>query len=119
MTTIASGTCIEDRAEPQLAFALSKLGCLAVGDVADDPDKDPLVSVPRLTDREIHRKYGAVLASADDFAADADDFFLPGAQVVREIAIVLARIRLGHQNVDVAPDQFCGACTRKAARSHG
>src|SRR5271167_617318 len=100
---------IEYGAEPQLAFALSELGCLAVGDVADNPDKDRLAPVTRLADREVHRKNGAVLASADDLAADADDFFLPGAQVVRDVTIVLARVRFGHQNVDVASDQFCGA----------
>ena len=34
------GDRVEDRAQPQLAFAPGELGCLAVGDITDDADKN-------------------------------------------------------------------------------
>ena len=70
------------------------------------PTKIGFAAVARLADGEIHRKYRPVLAPADDLAADAYDLLLAGAQIVREIRVMLARIGLRHQHFDVAPDQF-------------
>src|SRR5207248_641094 len=102
------GDGIEDRAQPQLALALRQLGGFTIGYVADDPDKDQLITVARLADREVHRKHRAVFPAANDLAADTDDLLTTGAQVIREISIVLAGIGLGHQDLDVAPDELIG-----------
>ena len=57
---------VEDRTQPEFALALRELGCLAVGNVADDPDKDRL-------------------------ATDPYDLLAAGAQIIREIGVMLAR----------------------------
>ena len=97
---------VEDRTETQLALALGKLGRLAIGDVADDPDKDRLVAVAGLADGKIHRKYRPIFAPPHDLAPDSYNFLLAGAQIVREIRVMLARIGLGHQHFDIASDQL-------------
>ena len=60
----------------------------------------------RLADGEIHRKYRPVLAPPDDLAADPYDLSLAGAQIIREIGIMLGGIGLRHQDLDVASDQL-------------
>jgi hypothetical protein len=100
------GDGVEDRAQPQLTLTQRQLGGLAVGDVADDTDKDRITGITRLADRKIHRKHRPVFSPADDLPADPDDLFLAGAQIICEISIVLAGIGLRHQDLDVSSDEF-------------
>ena len=66
-----------------ICFPKGFFGALALGDVADDAGEERRSSgsLTSLTARSIGEG-GAVLALADDLAADADDLRLAGAQVV-------------------------------------
>ena len=50
-------------------------------------------------------KVRAVLAPADDLAADADDPLFPGVQVIGEVAVVFVAVGLGHQHLHVLADR--------------
>src|SRR3546814_5860979 len=56
-------------------------------------------------DGELEGEFAAVLAAATHLAADADDALLAGLQVMLQIAVMLAVIRLRHQHGDVAADR--------------
>ena len=62
----------------RLQFLQPRLGLLAFGQVADEAGEEALVARAHLADGELHRKGRAVLALADDDAADADDAALAG-----------------------------------------
>ena len=62
----------------------------------------------RLSDGEIHRKHRPILAPPDDLAADPHDLLAAGAQIIREIRVMLPRVGLRHQDLDVASDQCAG-----------
>jgi len=94
----------------------AQLGGLAIGDVADDPNKDRLIAVAGLADGKIHREHRPVLAPPHDLAADPYDPFLAGAQIVCEIGVMLARIGLGHQHFDIASDQLLRGIAEKPLR---
>ncbi len=59
------------------------LGLFAIGDVADDPREQPSKAELHFADGQVHGERAAVLAQADDLAADADDLLLAGGQVVQ------------------------------------
>ena len=84
-------------------------GALALAEVMNDADEDRAALLLRLADRQVDRECRAVLALADDLAADADDLGLMGMQVVGEVAVVLPAIGRGHQHLDVLADHFFGA----------
>ncbi len=91
-----------------LALAEHLLGPLALGDVADDAGENPPLTQPDLAHREIHWEGAAVLATADDLAADADDLPLAGPEVTGQVVVVLVAIRCGHQHADVLAEQLLG-----------
>src|SRR5262249_29578444 len=93
---------------PPRAFAQRPFGRFAFGDVADDADEDRPAFLLGLADGKVHRKGRAVLAAADDFAADADDLGLAGVEVAFDVAVVLAPIGFGHQHLDVLADDLVG-----------
>ena len=78
------------------------------------PVKKRCVAGFHLADGKLHRKGRAVLALADDDAADADDAPLAGDLVAIEIAVVAAAVRLRHQHADVEPGRLGGADAEQA-----
>ena len=78
------------------------LGLLPLGQIADEAGEVALPARPHLAHGQLHGEGGAVLALADDEAADADDAPLAGAQVALHVTVMLAAVGLRHQDVDVA-----------------
>ena len=72
-----------------LQFLQPCFGLLPFGEVADEAGEEALIAHVHLADRKLHGKGRAVLALADDDAADADDAPLAGAQIAIEIAVVI------------------------------
>ena len=63
----------------RLQLLQARFGLLPLGQVADEAGEEAPVARAHLADRKLHRKGRAVLALADDDAADADDAPLAGA----------------------------------------
>src|SRR5262249_32073548 len=57
---------------------------------------------------QVHREGAAVLAPPDDLPPAADDPRLGGAQVVGQVAVVLAAVGVRHQHPDVLADDLAG-----------
>ena len=76
-----------------LQFLQPRLGLLSFGQVADEAGEEALIAHVHFADGKLHRKRRAVLALADDDAADADDAPLAGAQIAVEIAVMIAADR--------------------------
>ena len=68
-----------------------RFGLLPLGQIANEAGEEALVAGLHLADGKLHREGRAVLALADDDAADADDAALAGAQIALEIAVVSSR----------------------------
>src|SRR5205814_2944293 len=68
--------------------------------------EEPARTEKHFTHRQAHRKHAAVFAHSSYFASDANDPRFAGAKVAQKISIVLATVRLGHQQLDVAAHQF-------------
>ena len=97
-----------------LQFLQARLGLLALGQVADKAGEKTLRAGFHLADGKLHGKGRAVLALADDDAANADDAPLAGDLVTVEIAIVAAAVWLRHQRTDVEPGSIGGADAEQA-----
>ena len=80
----------------------------AFGDVADDAGEELPAADGEFADREVDGEQAAVLPLAEHLAADADDAPVAGGVVVGEVTIVLGPVGFGHQDVDVAADEFRG-----------
>ena len=102
------GDRVQDRAQPRLAFTKCELGCLALAQVADEPDENCLAIGLRFVDRQIHREHGPVFAAPRHLAPDPDDLFLASCEVIREIAVMFAGMGLRHQHLDVLPGNLRG-----------
>ena len=76
-----------------LQFLQPRLGLLPLGQVADETGEETLIAHVHFADGKLHGKRRAVLALADDDAADADDPPLAGAQIALEIAVVILPVR--------------------------
>ena len=85
------------------------LGLAPGADVVQEAGKQTVTAGDHLADRELHRKDRAVAALGLDFAADADDPLLAGAQIAGEVAVMPLAIGRGHQAADVAADHLLGA----------
>ena len=83
-----------------------RLRLLSLGNVAEDAHEPLPSAASHFADRQVHRKGRAVLASADDLAADPDYLGLPRMRIVAEVAVVLAVIRLRHQHPHVSADDL-------------
>ena len=88
------------------AFPQCRLGALALGNVADDPDEDSFALHPRFGDGEFEGKLRSILSPSDDLAADADDPLLASGQIASEIAVVFIPIRRRHEHLHVMTDRF-------------
>ena len=97
---------VDDRLEQHLLSRALGLGPPLRCQVMDDPGKVTLAVDLILADREMHGKGRAVLAQARHLTADTDDLALTGLQIVADIAVVLAPVGLGHEHLDVLPDQL-------------
>ena len=89
-----------------LQFLQPRFGLLPLGQVADEAGEEAPVAGAHLADRQLHREGRAVLALADDHAADADDAPLAGAQIALEIAVVALAVGRRHQHLDVLADHL-------------
>src|SRR5947209_7375918 len=66
----------------------ARLGLLPFRQIADEAGEETLIARAHLADRELHRERRAILALADDDAADADDTALAGEHVAAEITVM-------------------------------
>ena len=96
-----------------LQLLQTRLGLLALGEIADKAGEKVLRAGPHLADRQLHRKGRAILALPDHDAANADDAALAGLHVAGKIAVVLPAIRRRHQHLDVLPDDFSAPITKQ------
>ena len=85
----------DDQTNPQSAYGCSKL----LGEQA-------LLAQMHFAHRQVHGKCHAVFAQSDDFTSDTNDLGLAGAQIISDVLIMLAVVRLGLQHVDVLADNF-------------
>jgi hypothetical protein len=97
--------------------ALHLLGPDALGDIAHHAGEEALPVRSPLGHRQLQRKGRAVVPQALDLAADADDAALAGGLVARQVAIVRGVVGLGHQHLDVAPDDLAGEVAEQALSS--
>ena len=74
-----------------------RFGHLPLGQVADEAGEETPVARFHFADRKLHRKGRAVLALADDHAADADDAALAGGQIALQVAVMVFAIGRRHQ----------------------
>ena len=107
---------IHDGAHPLLGLPEFGLGPLALGNVPDDAGEVAFIPQAELADRQIHREGRAVLAPPDHFPPDADDLRLAGLEVAGEVAVVLAVVGFGHQQLDVLADDLRGRKAEDALR---
>ena len=84
-----------------LQFLQPRLGLLPFGQVADEAGEEALIAHVHFADGKLHGKGRAVVALADDDAADADDPPLAGAQIAVEVAVMIVAVRLRHQHLDI------------------
>ncbi len=84
--------------------------------VMDDPGEVTLAVNLILADRKVHGKGRAILAPACHFPADADNLALAGVAVLADIAVVLAPVRLGHEYLDILPNQLCSRVAEQLFR---
>ena len=106
----------EDRPCPRLAILKLADGMAQVGDIAGDAGEHAAVAKMQFADGKVHGKGAAVLAKADDFAADADDLFLPGGQVIIQVAVVLVAVWLGHEHLDVLAEDLVRRVAEESLR---
>ena len=81
----------------------------SIGDVPQDPGEEAAAADRELTHGEVDGEDGPVLASTKNLAADADDAALPGFAVAGEVAVMPGPVWLGHEGVDVLPEELPGA----------
>ena len=98
----------------ELQFMQPVLGHLPFGKIADETGEMPLAADHRLAHRQFDRKGAAILALADDDAADADDAPLPGLEIVLEVTVMTLVIGRRHEDADVPADGFCGGVAEQA-----
>jgi len=86
----------------------------SLGDVAEDAGEEASFSDVELADGEVDGEDGAVLAAAEDLAADADDAALAGLAVAGEVAVMTGAVGLGHEGADVASKKLAGGPSEHA-----
>ena len=91
-----------------IGSGLGKLGneTLVLTDIAQGTDEKTFAVHDENTDGKLKRNEPAILVQAFDFPADADDFGDARSQVVREISIMPAAMRFGHQHRDIVANEF-------------
>ena len=99
-----------------LQFLQARFGLLPLGQVADKAGEKAPVARFHFADRKLHREGRAVLALADDHAADADDAALAGVHIALHVTVMVFAVRRGHQDLDVLSDRLGRLHSRTAAR---
>ena len=122
---VAGGIGVPDQLRDRLSqYAVTLLAFpnrldspFALRDVADHPGEQPPAGQVGLADRQVERERLSLFTEAHDLPADADN--LPHARlpIVGKVLIVLAVVRVGHEHLDVPPDDLVGLVTEDAARS--
>ena len=84
------------------------------GRVAQQSDETRRARVADPAHRQAHRKHAAVLAPGAHFAADADDLAHAGLEVARQVTVVRAALRFGHEHADVVAQQLVNAIAEDA-----
>ena len=92
------------------------LRLLPLGDVVDEAGEVTTLVRAHFANRQFDRKCCAILALADDDAADADDAALAGPFVMIEKAIVIFAIGRWHQHLDVLADDLLGRIAEQPLR---
>ncbi len=81
----------------------------ALGEVANQAGEEALAAEVDFAHGKVNGKHRAVLALADDFAADADDSRVARGEVARHVVVMLRSIRLRHENAHVLANHLAGA----------
>ena len=85
------------------------LDALLLGEVLQEAGEEFLAIDIRLADVKLHGKPPAILPEPGNHAADADNLLFAGALVLRDVAVMSAAVRLGHEDADILPLRFLGA----------
>ena len=86
----------------------------ALCDVTHDPGEIAALVQPEFAHGQVHRERRAVLAQPLDFPAAADDLRPARREIVGDVAVVRAPMRLRHERPDVAPDDLPGLVSEQA-----
>jgi len=101
----------------RLDFLQPLLGLLPLAQVADEAGEEARAARIHLADGQRHREGRSVPALADRDAAGADDALLAGAEIAREVAVMILAIGRRHQDRDVAAQNLLRAVAEQPLRS--
>ncbi len=93
------------------------LGPAQVGQIVDDAGEDRRTARADRTDRKLDRKRAAIGAPRGHLAPPSDDPGRPGVEIAPDMALVAARVGLGHQQADAAPDHLRRAIAEQPLRT--
>ena len=89
-----------------LQFLQARFGLLPLGQVADKAGEEASVTRFHFADRKLDREGRAVLALADDHAANADDAAFARVHIPAHVTVMVFTIGGGHQSLDVLSDDL-------------
>src|SRR5262245_42905297 len=111
---LADGLHLLRLRQSPLAFPQRFLDMSPVTDVVDHTSEIATALRLEFADRQVQRECRPVLAAATYLSTDADDFPDASADVVRNISIMLAAVRFGHQHLHVLADELRYAVAEQA-----
>ncbi len=99
-----------------LGLAQGLLRRLLTGEVVDNAGKvHPPIHL-EFADGQMHGEGRAIAPPTGDFTADADDLAHAGCKVIGDIAVMRRVVWLGHQEMDIAPDELVLGIVEQACR---
>ena len=90
------------------------LGILSLRDITDDAGKTPCAAQAHLGHVDLDREFGSAPAPCRDLSWPPDRPGFACSKVARDVAIVLARVRLRHQDADVLSQDVPGLVAEHA-----
>src|SRR5687768_15374226 len=79
------------------------------GDVADNSRECPASAGLHLAHGQLDREGDAIFSLADDLSAHANDLRVTSPQIMSDVLVVLAPVRLRHQHADVLAENLLGS----------
>src|SRR6516165_9019815 len=83
----------------RLQFVQARFGLLTFGKIPDEAGEKTLLADVHFTDGQFYWKSRAVATLPDHDPPDANDAPLTGAQVTRDIAVMIIAVRRWHQHL--------------------
>src|SRR5215469_9618251 len=89
-----------------LQFLQARFGLLTFGKIPDETGEKTLLADVHFADSQFYWKSRAVAPLTDHDPPDANDAPLTGAQVTRDVAVMILAVRRRHQHLDVLPQHI-------------